>query len=193
MMKDGRRELQFAGKGTGSKKMRYSFFAKTGIITGLIIFGVFASGIAVKKYNEKKSIRNFEATVSKVVDGDTVILEDGQKVRLLGIDTPETNHPDRPVERYGIKAKEYMKKRVEGKKCVLEYTLNDNYDKYDRLLALLYLDGILINAEMVKKGLAYASPNKYMSITKEFMVLENIAKKFKMGIWETEEGGQVKK
>jgi hypothetical protein len=45
----------------------------------------------------------------------------------------------------------------------------------------------------VKKGFAYASPNKYISKTKEFLVIETIAKKFKTGIWETEEGGQVKK
>ena len=134
-----------------------------------------------------------DAVVARVVDGDTVVLEDGQKVRLLGIDTPETKHPDRPVEKGGEEAKNYLKKRVEGKMCVLEYTLNDQYDVYDRLLALIYEDGGLVNAELVKKGLAYASPNKYMSRTKEFLVLENIAKKFKKGIWETEEGGQAKK
>jgi micrococcal nuclease len=173
--------------------MNYRFFAKTGIITGLLIFAVFAASVLIKQFNEKRAIKRMEAVVLRVVDGDTVMLEGGQKVRLLGIDTPETKHPDRPVEKGGMEAKNYLKKRVEGKKCVLEYTTKDQFDVYDRLLALIYADGGLVNAELVKKGLAYASPNKYMSRTKEFLVLENIAKKFKKGIWETEEGGQAKK
>jgi micrococcal nuclease len=173
--------------------MNYSFYAKTGIITGLLIFAVFAAGVLIKQFNEKRAIKRMDAVVLRVVDGDTVMLLGGQKVRLLGIDTPETKHPDRPVEKGGVEAKNYLKKRVEGKKCVLEYTMKDQFDVYDRLLALIYADGGLVNAELVKNGLAYASPNKYMSRTKEFLVLENIAKKFKKGIWETEEGGQAKK
>jgi micrococcal nuclease len=173
--------------------MNYRFFAKTGIITGLLIFAVFAAGVLIKQFNEKRAIKRMEAVVLRVVDGDTVMLAGGQKVRLLGIDAPETKHPDRPVEKGGVEAKNYLKKRVEGKKCVLEYTTYDQFDVYDRLLALIYADGGLVNAELVKKGYAYASPNKYMSRTKEFLVLENIAKKFKKGIWETEEGGQAKK
>jgi micrococcal nuclease len=173
--------------------MSIRFYTKTGIITGLLIFCVFAASVLLKQFNEKKALRKMGATVIRVVDGDTVVLDNGQKVRLLGIDAPETNHPDRPVQKYGQEAKNYLKNRVEGKKCVLEYTLNDRYDVYDRLLALIYADGGLVNAEMVKKGLAYASPNKYMSATKEFLVLENIAKKFKKGIWETETGGQAKR
>lgn len=173
--------------------MSLRFYAKTGIITGILIFCVFAAGVLMKQYNEKKNLRKMDAVVAKAVDGDTIVLEDGQKVRLLGIDAPETNHPDRPVQKCGEQAKAYLKKRVEGKKCVLEYSLSDEFDAYDRRLALVYADGGLVNAELVKKGLAYASPNKYVAATKEFLVLENIAKKFKKGIWETEEGGQVKK
>jgi len=174
--------------------MSYRFYAKTGIITGLIIFAVFAAGVFIKQFNEKRAIKTMDAVILRVVDGDTVVLAGGQKVRLLGIDAPETKHPDRPVEKGGIEAKNYLKKRIEGKKCVLEYTIYDQFDVYDRLLALIYAaDGGLVNAEEVKKGYAYASPNKYMSRTKEFLVLENIAKKFKKGIWETEEGGEVKK
>lgn len=173
--------------------MRIRFFAKVGIITGLLIFCVFAASVLVKKIGEQSSIRKMDAAVTKVVDGDTVVLSDGQKVRLLGIDAPETNHPDMPVQKCGQRAKDYLKKRVEGKPVVLEYTMKDQYDVYDRLLALVYAEGGLVNAELVKKGLAYARVNQFMSKTKEFLVLENIAKKFKKGVWETEEGGQAKK
>jgi micrococcal nuclease len=173
--------------------MSLRFYAKTGIITGFVIFCVFASSVFIKQYTEKKNIHSIESVVEKVVDGDTVLLENGQKVRLLGIDAPETAHPDRPVQKCGLEAKKYLKSRVEGKRCVIEYTMRDKYDVYDRLLAFIYADGGLVNAELVKKGLAYAQPSKYMSRTKEFLVLENIAKKFKKGIWESEQGGQVMK
>lgn len=173
--------------------MKIGFFAKVGVITGLLIFCVFAASVLIKKYTETKAIHRMDAKVERVVDGDTIVLDDGQKVRLMGIDAPETKHPDMPVQKCGLEAKNYLKKRVEGRDCVLEYTDNDHYDVYDRLLALVYADSGLVNAELVKNGLAYARPNKYMSRTKEFMVLENIAKKFKKGIWETEEGGQVMK
>jgi endonuclease YncB( thermonuclease family) len=175
------------------RRMKFGFYVKTGIITGLMIFIVFAAGVFVKNYNEQKSIQRFDAVVQRVIDGDTVVLDSGEKVRLLGIDSPELHHPDYPVQKYGEEAKQYMKKRVEGKKVTLEYTVLDKYDKYNRLLAFIYLDGANVNSEMVKKGLAYASVNQYMSKTKEFMVIENIARRFKVGIWETEEGGQVKK
>jgi len=173
--------------------MKYSFFVKTGIITGVLIFIVLAAGVYVRDYNEKKSIRSINAVIERVVDGDTVVLDSGEKVRLLGINAPELHHPDYPVQKYGQEAKDYLKNRVEGKKCRLEYSILDQYDKYNRLLALIYLDGALINGELVKKGLAFATPNKYISKTREFLVIENIAKKFKLGLWETEEGGQAKK
>jgi micrococcal nuclease len=173
--------------------MKYSFFVKTGIITGVLIFIVFAAGVYVRDYNEKKSIRFIDAEIEKVVDGDTVVLDSGEKVRLLGINAPELHHPDYPVQKYGQEAKDYLKNRVEGKKCRLEYSILDQYDKYNRLLALIYLDGALVNGELVKKGFAFAVPNKFISKTREFLVIENIAKRFKIGIWETEEGGQTKK
>ncbi|HRU38435.1 MAG TPA: thermonuclease family protein [Candidatus Goldiibacteriota bacterium] len=173
--------------------MKTGFYVKTGVITGLAVFMVFAAGVAVKKYNEHKMIRKFTAVIAKVVDGDTVVLIDGRKVRLLGIDAPETNHPDRPVQKYGEAAKQYLKKRVEGKECVFEYTLNEETDKYGRLLAMVYDGETMINAEMVKKGYAYASESEHISKTKELLVLENIARKFRKGIWETQEGGQAKK
>ena len=56
-----------------------------------------------------------EALVVRVVDGDTVELENGDRVRYLGIDTPETVHPDKPVECYGPEASERNKELVEGK------------------------------------------------------------------------------
>jgi len=97
------------------------------------------------------------------------------------------------VQKYGMEAKKYLKERIEGKTCVLEYDTANEKDVYDRTLAMIYLDGESINAEMIKQGLAYAYVKDPNSRTKDFAVLENIAKKFRRGLWVDEAGGQVKK
>jgi len=59
--------------------------------------------------------------VQRVVDGDTIVLDNGQKVRLIGVDTPETKHPDKPVEYFGKEASEFTRRMCEGKRVRLEY------------------------------------------------------------------------
>ena len=89
---------------------------------------------------------------TRVVDGDTIVLNNGERVRLIGVDTPETKHPRKPVEYF-------------GKEVRLEYDWQKR-DKYGRLLAYVYLmDGTLLNAEIVKQGYGHAFtkfPFKYL-------------------------------
>ena len=94
---------------------------------------------------------------TRVVDGDTIIVRiEGkeERVRLIGVDTPETVHPKKSVEYFGKEASEFTRKMVEGKKVILEYDWQRR-DKYGRLLAYVYLeDGTLLNGEIIKqKGL----------------------------------------
>ena len=56
--------------------------------------------------------------VARVVDGDTIILDTGEKVRLIGVDTPETKHPRKPVEYFGKEASSYTRRMCEGKKSI---------------------------------------------------------------------------
>jgi micrococcal nuclease len=163
------------------------------LVTVAAVVAVFCAGLGIRSYREKSSMHSFEAVVAKVVDGDTVWTDKGEKIRLLGIDTPELHHPDYPVQAFAQEAKDYVSGRILGKKCVFEYSDLDHYDKYGRTLAFIYIDGDLVNAEIVKKGFGYASVNKYLSKTREFLVIENIARKFRMGLWQYEEGGQKKK
>lgn len=105
---------------------------------------------------------------TRVVDGDTIVVDmDGkqEKVRLIGVDTPETVHPEKPVEYFGKEASEFTKRMAEGKKVRLEYDWQDR-DKYGRVLAYVYLeDGTFLNAEIVRQGFGFAYtryPFKYL-------------------------------
>ncbi len=96
--------------------------------------------------------------VVRVVDGDTLLLDRNERVRLIGVDTPETVDPRRPVQRFGKEASAFTKRMVEGKKVRLEYD-QDRRDRFGRTLAYVYLeDGTFLNAEIVKQGLALAWP-----------------------------------
>lgn len=87
--------------------------------------------------------------VDYVVDGDTVELSDGTRIRYIGVDTPETYGE---VECYGPEAKAYNVERVEGREVVLEYDERCT-DRYDRLLAYVYVDGHMVNMELLERGL----------------------------------------
>ncbi|MDI6852337.1 MAG: thermonuclease family protein [Deltaproteobacteria bacterium] len=95
-----------------------------------------------------------EALVVEVGDGDTVIIAGGRKVRLLGIDAPELEKEGRPADFLAHKAKAELARLINGQRLRLEYD-ELRYDQYGRLLAYLFLpDGSLVNAEMVRQGLA---------------------------------------
>ncbi len=88
--------------------------------------------------------------VVRVIDGDTIqvccVFGDRVKVRYIGVDTPETHHPMRGVERYGMEAAEANRKLVDGKTVRLEFDVQQ-LDRYGRTLAYVYLeDGTFVNA-----------------------------------------------
>ena len=125
--------------------------------------------------------------VIKVVDGDTIqIMFDGKKerLRLIGIDTPESVHPDETKNtENGVLASEYTKSLLNGKKVSLEFDVEQR-DQYGRLLAYVYLDGEMINKKLIKDGYAQLEtvpPNvKYVE---EFTALLKEAKEAKRGLW----------
>lgn len=129
--------------------------------------------------------RLFEVT--RVIDGDTIqIRYNGalKKVRLTGIDTPETKHPKKRVQCFGKEASSKMKELVGGKTVRLEKdTIGDEVDKYNRLLRHIYADGVLINAEMIKQGYAYAYTKYPFSRSTEFKRYESEARISQRGLW----------
>ncbi len=121
--------------------------------------------------------------VSKVIDGDTIKLSNGQVVRYIGIDTPETNHPRKGKECFGEEAKLANKKLVEGKKVRLEKDISET-DRYGRLLRYVFVDGLFVNEYLVKQGYAHARsypPDvKYQEI---FRQAEQYAREKRLGLW----------
>ena len=99
------------------------------------------------------------APVIRVVDGDTInVLIDGQemRVRYIGIDTPETVDPRRPIECFGREASERNRQLVEGETVGLERDVSET-DRFGRLLRYVWADGRMVNAALVEEGYATAS------------------------------------
>ncbi|MFC2003002.1 thermonuclease family protein, partial [Chloroflexota bacterium] len=120
------------------------------------------------------------ARVIEVIDGDTITVEGGYRVRYIGIDTPEI-HPQ--PEAYGIEAWQANRRLVEGKIVRLERDVSET-DKYGRLLRYVYVDSGFVNAELVSEGLAcaktYPPDTKYQDLLKE---IEAEARHAGRGMW----------
>ncbi|MFH1531455.1 MAG: thermonuclease family protein [Pseudomonadota bacterium] len=120
--------------------------------------------------------------VEHVVDGDTLILDGGDRVRLIGVDTPETKHPEMPVQRFGQEASAFTRKWLEGKIVRLEYG-PERRDKYDRLLAYVWVDGINFNREIIRRGYAVATTRFEHRLLDDFLVAESEARHLRYGLW----------
>jgi len=115
-------------------------------------------------------------TVRRVVDGDTLVLENKERVRLIGVDTPETKHPNKPVEYFGKEATAFTRRMVQGKRMRLEFDQANAHighkDRYRRTLAYVFLeDGTFLNAEIIKQGYGFAYtrfPFKYMDEFRQY-------------------------
>jgi Micrococcal nuclease (thermonuclease) homologs len=118
-----------------------------------------------------------DAVVTRVIDGDTIEIAGGHRVRYIGIDTPERGEP------YYLEALKANRNLVEGKMVRLEKDVEDK-DKYGRLLRYVYVDGMMVNAELVRAGYAYSysyAPNLRYQVC--FLQLEREARGQGRGLW----------
>lgn len=118
-----------------------------------------------------------ELKVTRVLDGDTIVLGDGRHIRYIGVDTPEKGYP------YYYDAKKENERLVKGKTVRLEYDIGKT-DKYGRTLAYVYEGAVFINAELVKNGYAIIAtfpPNVRYAET--FLALQEEARNQKRGLW----------
>ncbi|MBP8591185.1 thermonuclease family protein [Candidatus Shapirobacteria bacterium] len=124
-----------------------------------------------------------KAKVARVIDGDTIELEDGRKVRYIGIDTPETVDPKKPVQCYGKEAYLENKSLVEGKEIEMEKDVSET-DHYGRFLRYVWAKEVFINEYLVREGFAHAvtfPPDvKYQGL---FLEAERKAREESKGFW----------
>lgn len=129
--------------------------------------------------------------VTRVVDGDTIEIEGNIKLRYIGIDTPETKHPTKGVQCFGIEASNKNRELVEGKMIRMEKDVSET-DQYKRLLRYVWLidenatssAGLFINDYLVREGYAYATtfpPD--VAYSKQFVEAQQEARENNRGLW----------
>ncbi len=124
--------------------------------------------------------------VTRVIDGDTIVLDNGEKVRLLGVDAPELYHSKKKKGQcYAREAKDFTKWMVENRKVTLTFEGKRN-DVYGRTLAWVWLDNgekVLVNRELVRGGYAFSYRKYPTSRLEEFNRLEKQAQSAGSGLW----------
>jgi len=124
--------------------------------------------------------------VKQVIDGDTILLENGEVVSLIGVDAPEIKHATKAGAEMGKESAAFVRKLVEGKRVRLEFDpANANHkDNRKRTLAYVFLeDGTFLNAEIIKHGYGFTFPGFVHKYQSEFRRLEREARENKRGLW----------
>ena len=161
-----------------ASKLKTKRMARTGVT--VLLFGVMA-------LITQAQFEPIEATVVRVIDGDTIrVRVQGKEytVRLIGVNTPETVHPTKTGQRFGAEASAYTKAALEGKTVALEADpTGDTRDRYGRLLRYVHLDGQNFNARLIREGYGHAIRRFRYSLKTQFIRLEAAARKAGRGLW----------
>lgn len=140
--------------------------------------------IITKNEDINKSIK-----VVRVIDWDTIVVFlnwKEEKIRLIGVDTPETVHPNKEIEFYWKEASNYVKSILENREVSLEFDF-DRFDKYWRILAYVWIDGIMLNKTLIEKWYARVYLRFPFKYAKEFEKIWNQTQKNKVWIWSQKE------
>jgi micrococcal nuclease len=147
---------------------------------------VVVASVAGHWFGEQRRALDAPYLVVDVLDGDTIVVQrDGSRetIRMLGVDTPETHHPTKPVECYGPEASAYTARRLLGKWVRLERDV-DTHDDFGRRLAYVYVDGERYDDELLRLGYArllVIEPNRLYART--LLDEELAAKRRGVGLW----------
>jgi micrococcal nuclease len=144
-----------------------------------------AVALALGGCGSSSSAGDATAQVRRVVDGDTILLTSGERVRLIGVDTPESVKPGTPVQCYARRASAFTHALLDGARVRLVYGA-EKRDRYGRLLAYVYRarDGLFVNAELVRRGYARTleiAPNT--GHARQFAALASGARRDGKGLW----------
>jgi micrococcal nuclease len=122
-------------------------------------------------------------TCVRVIDGDTILLDGGERVRLIGVDTPELHREGTPVQYYAREAKAFTARLVEHRRVGLAYD-RERHDRYGRTLAYVYLeDGTFVNLEIVRRGFGLAYTRFPFRFMDQFRAAERAAREAGAGLW----------
>lgn len=149
------------------------------MVAVLLIVGSFV-------FNKSDNVGLYD--VAEVYDGDTIAVNMAgkiEKIRLIGVDTPETKDPRKPVQCYGPEASVYSHSKLDHAKVrLLSDPLSTNRDRYDRLLRYVYLeDGTFYNQELLETGNARAYIGFPFSKYDSFVKTSAISQENMMGLW----------
>ena len=151
----------------------------------VLVFIALAAAFYLYNAYTAKEVQEGEYRVADVIDGDTIVIDDGKGtlVRYIGIDTPEIARQDSPGDPFSEEAKELNGRLVSGKNVRLEYD-KERYDVYGRLLAYVFADGEPVNEKLLRNGLAtslFIKPN--LKYKEEFTRAVDEARMEKRGLW----------
>lgn len=173
--------------------MRHYHHYKIQILKLFLFFGIIliiylTIGILTK---EHIILQKDECRVLQIFDGDTIEVDcNGRvdKVRFIGIDTPETHKPDTPVQCFGPEASNFTTSLLKNRIIKLEKDFEDK-DIYGRLLRYVYLDNVMINEIIAKNGYSYLltiPPD--VKYTDKFKSAVNYAREHELGLWKSCKG-----
>lgn len=163
------------------------------LIIALVIIGLGAATEALgwNTFIEEQTPRVLSPGTYEVVnieDGDTLTVNmngNHERVRFIGVDTPEVRDPRKPVQCFGRAASNFTKQLIGEKDVRLEADPeSSNRDRYNRLLRYIYLpDGTLVNAEIIKQGYGFAYTSFPFAKKEEFKAYEDNARQNNLGLW----------
>lgn len=158
------------------------------VLLAMIIVAIIAIPIIIAhtRGNNSDSVDSFE--VARIVDGDTIDIKTDNgtaSVRLIGINAPEVSHGESKGECFGDESTSHLEQLIGGSEITLEYDESQGrYDKYNRILAYIYVGNDNINYQMIRDGYAreytYETPYKYKN---DFVKAGDSAAEEKLGIW----------
>ena len=180
----------------GKRKSVSGSFLKrpAGIISiGAILLVLFLYNVFFPEQEQQPSRSGLiPVELVKVIDGDTIKINyegNEQNVRYLLIDTPETNHPRLGKQPFGEEAKERNRELINSGKLEIEFDIGERIDKYGRLLAYIYVDGVSVQEKLLEEGLArvaYVYPPNTRHLD-AYEIAQDKAKKASVGIWNIED------
>ena len=189
-------EVECFGSKTQGRRMNKRIFTLVIILLvcvlglGVATFALAPKAVALPTLKKPDFSRQVAFEVIRVIDGDTILVKTdtgSSRVRLIGVDTPETFHPSKPIEYYGKEASLFLTNFLKGERVYLLYEGEKaSTDKYNRVLSYIYRtpDGLFANAEIIRQGYGRAYTRFPFKYKAEFRQLEQFAKQAKKGLWE---------